>query len=103
MTGSVVDEPLQAPDLKIIGPLYIRGPQGENYRLELPGPIYMSNEFETRMLPNGATANDVLLITVMLFKAMNNRDPRPLDYWEYINRHNLGRYFVKVDGEPTDG
>lgn len=78
------------PALKIIGPLYIRGPnEGEHYRLDVPTQYRIH-------------AHEVLLLAIMLFKATNNRDMRPLDYWEYIDRHGLRHYFVKVEGDPDE-
>lgn len=88
-------------DKKIIDELYIRAPDGVgSYRLVSPYRREMDGIAEYGV--DDAEASEVLLITIMLFKAMNNKDARPLNYWEYIERHNLQRYFVKVDDVPQD-
>ena len=89
---------------KIIDDLYIRAPDGVgSYRLVPPSAMYHPGEAGGYTAPvYTVPAHEVLLIAIMLFKAMNNKDARPLDYWDYIERHNLQRYFVKVE-EPADG
>lgn len=87
-----IDMPPEMSGAKtIIGDILLQPPDGETgpgYKLVIPE----SDLWETPITPR-----ECMLLSMMFFKAITNKSFQPLDFWEYIRRHKLERFFVKVE------
>lgn len=85
---------------KIIDDLYIHGPEG-TYKFILPTQTLHDNGGDDVNVVYDIRSHEAMLLTIMMFKALTNKSGQPLDFWEYINRNNLGRFFEKIEDEPS--